>query len=41
MSEQHTPGRLTVHIDGADGWPLLLAGDLVERMGASFALHNC
>lgn len=31
MSAQHTQGRMTVHTDGADGWPLLMIGGPAGR----------
>lgn len=35
MSAQHTPGRMTVHIDGDDGWPLLMIGGPAGRIVAN------
>ena len=35
MSAQHTPGRMTVHTDGADGWPLLMIGGPAGRIVAN------
>lgn len=31
----HTPGRLMVHIDGVDGWPLLMIGGPAGRIVAN------
>lgn len=35
MSAQHTQGRMTVHTDGADGWPLLMIGGPAGRIVAN------
>lgn len=35
MSAQHTTGILTIHVDGADGWPLLMVGGPAGRIVAN------
>ena len=35
MSAQHTLGRMVVHTDGADGWPLLMIGGPAGRIVAN------
>lgn len=35
MSAQHTQGHMTVHTDGADGWPLLMIGGPAGRIVAN------